>query len=153
MFKRRKIVLGSDVEKFGVDRPYAWKKPAIAKIDQVVTDATWYEVLAETEDVRLIYIAATHDNDEDDNRSIQARAIIDGITVSSLSNSNADSTWGYFYLAPDADDLDYTTSHKPTGYYVDVRGQLIKIEMRMPSTWGTNETLRGRVQYEVWRPT
>ena len=76
-----------------------------------------------------------------------------GIQYQTLDSHANQTTWYYFYLGATASsDLSIgSTTLYNMSYYEDLRGLDVQVSMVMTSAPGTNQTMDGRVQYEVLR--
>lgn len=113
---------------------------------------TWYEIF-DAEDVRLIWCVVWQTNDETAAKDVEVRWTIDG-NVYFTSDSLANNTNEFYYRAWAASavgtaGLTGTTTQHNAGWDVDKRGQSFKVEVRMTSVPGTNQTLRVRCVRET----
>lgn len=105
---------------------------------------TWYEVF-DAEDVRLLLSELRQTNDETAAKDIEVRWTIDG-TPYLGSQSCAENTWFYVQRNhwPSSGGtlgLDITTNIRNAVNNVDKRGLSYKVEVRITSVVGTNQTL------------
>lgn len=127
---------------------YYWNKEAIAQINQAPpVQNTWYTVLDTKVDVRLIWLVLRQDNDETDNKNLEIRVTMDGVALIGTIDA-VNLTYYQAYLNLSADTLIVSGTKFNSGYYVDIRGRSVKVEIRITSVVGTNQVLRGRVQHE-----
>ena len=133
------------------ETPACYVKMPIATIDQAPpVQNTWYTVLDTVIAGRLIYLSMKHDNTDSSALTINMRVTIDGVTLTAAADAaGVDNTTYYFYVDPTSDALLSTTTVFNAGYYEDVRGNSIKVEVRMTGVPGTAEHLYGYIQYEV----
>jgi hypothetical protein len=134
---------------------FCYEKQPIATLDQAPpVQNTWYTVLDTVKAGRLVYLSMKHDNTDNSALTINMRVTIDGVVLTAAADAaGTDNTAYYFYVDPTADALLSTTTVFNAGYYEDLRGNSIKVEVRMTGVPGTAEHLYGYVQYELWKPT
>ena len=105
----------------------------------------WYE-LFDDEDVRLTFCNVIQENDETAAKDVQFRWTIDGIVyLETVSLDNG--VFAYIWRSPI--DLDSGTEVRNAGFYTDARGQDFKVEVKMTSAPGTNQTLTCRTVRET----
>lgn len=104
----------------------------------------WYQVF-HAYDVRLLWCTVTQTNDEVAAKNMEVRWTIDG-TVYFCTVAAANGTTYYIFrtrLPSTAGTLglEATVTQLNAVFYVDKRGQDFKVEVRMTSALGTNQTL------------
>lgn len=132
----------------------AYQKPVIAVLDQDPPILnTWYTVLPQTQNVRLLYIVARRLDDDVVDKTMKVEVVVDGVTHVT-SNPSTDNTWYYMYLRPWAGGaLQRTTNIFNASYYCDLRGKEVMVRVQqLTDAIGANAELDGRVQYEVMNP-
>ncbi len=136
-----------------VSERYCYEKQPLASIDQAPpVQNTWYPVLDIVQPVRVIYLSMKHDNTDSSALTINMRVTIDGVAMTAAADAaGTDNTVNYFYVDPTADALLSTTTVFNAGYYEDMVGNSLKVEVRMTGVPGTAEHLYGYVQYEILR--
>jgi len=113
----------------------------------------WYTLFDDT-DVRLLMVIVIQTNDELAAKTIEMRWTVDG-TVYSTSFNCANNTEYYVYRdtrtsADPTGSLSFiATMYTAMGRYLDKRGQTLKVEVRITSALGTNQTLVSRAVYET----
>lgn len=105
---------------------------------------TWYEVF-DAEDVRLIWCIIFQTNDEAANKDVETRWTIDG-NIYFYSDNLPNNTLHWVYRSRDPSTagtagIIISATAVNAGYYVDKRGQVFKVEVRMTSVPGTNQVL------------
>ena len=143
----------SSVGADGVWDRWCYKKAPIATLDQAPpVQNTWYTVLDTKKYVRLIFLSMKHDNTDASALTINMRVTVDGtVYTAAVDAAGNDNTVYYFYFDPTADALLSSTTLYNAGYYEDIRGNSVKVEVRMTGVPGTAEHLYAYVQYELWR--
>jgi hypothetical protein len=102
--------------------------------------------------IRGIYLSMKHDNTDNSALTINMRVTIDGVVLTcAVDAAGTDNTAYYFYADPTADALLSTTTIYNAGYYEDLRGNSLKVEVRMTGVVGAAEHLWGWVQWELYR--
>lgn len=106
---------------------------------------TWYEVF-HAEDVRLLFNTMYQTNDEAAAKDIEVRWTIDG-NVYFVTTNLANGTLNYIHRryppsAGGTSGLGVTAAIFNAAYYIDKRGLDFKVEVRMTSVPGTNQTMR-----------
>ena len=105
---------------------------------------TWYEVF-HAYDVRLLWCTVTQANDETAAKDIEVRWTIDGNVYLGIGNCASASPYYVFRrLLPSAGGtagLIILAGTQNAAYGVDKRGQDFKVEVRITSALGTNQTL------------
>lgn len=104
----------------------------------------WYTAF-DALDVRLIWCRARQTNVETAAKDINVRWTIDG-NVYFVNTTMDNNTWYYVFRYPNASTggtlgLATGTPIENAGYHVDKRGQSFKVEVRIVSALGTNQTL------------
>lgn len=129
---------------------FHYEKQGIATLNQAApTQNLYYDVLAETHYVRLIYVNIYQNNDDVAAKDIQARITMDGV-VSTCLITALNGTAYYLHLAPTTDTTwSYNTGAYNAAWTTDPRGHTVQVELRITSVNGTNQTLTGHVQYET----
>ena len=116
----------------------------------------WYPVF-DAEDVRLIWCVILQDNTEAAAKDVEVRWTIDGTPyLVSVNLAAATPNWVYRFYLPSAGGtagLDSTVNPQTAGYWVDKRGQSFKVEVRITSALGTNQTLICRCVRETLEQT
>ena len=106
---------------------------------------TWYEVF-HAYDVRLLYCMVTQKNDEVAAKDIEVRWTIDGnVYLRSLSHDDDTSNYWFRDTSPSTGGtlgLYASTTSLNASRYTDKRGHDFKVEVRMTSVPGTNQSLR-----------
>jgi len=106
---------------------------------------TWYEVF-DAEDVRHLWCRVIQVNDELAAKAVEMRWTIDGnIYFSSTSIANNTARWVYRnYLSSGGGvaGLSFNADRVNAAEICDKRGHTYKVEFRMTSVPGTNQTLR-----------
>ena len=130
-----------------------YEKLPRATIDQAPpVKNQWYTVLDINVPFRGIYLSMKQDNTDSSAQTINMQVTIDGVVMTAAADApGADNIVNYFYIGPTADALVSTTTVFNPQYYEDVRGNSIKVEVRMTGDPGTAEHLFGYFQYELWR--
>lgn len=142
----------------GLGLKYMWKHNALATLDQdPPVQNTWYTILDTTEDVRLVQIQTKQTNDETVAKNLQVRITMDGETYTSGNESQNNNTTYYWYVEVDGTitvtDISSSRLTAAGPGYSTIHGQSVKVEVRITSVIGTNQTLDGRVFYETWEET
>jgi len=105
---------------------------------------TWYEVF-NAQDVRLIWCVITQSNGETVVKDIEVRWTIDGnVYFISTSLDNNTANWIFRTRAPSTGGtagLGATDSTVNASSFVDKRGLSFKVDVRITSVPGTNQTL------------
>jgi len=108
---------------------------------------TWYTLLDTTEYCRVYAIGL---NVEDDDETLQIRALVDGTYTNTQSVACSHSTKYYVSVLPDAINSQYKlniASSVPTTYFL-LEGLSVKIEVRKTTAGGVGD-LMGIVGYGV----
>ena len=110
---------------------------------------TWYTLL-EASKARIRSVRVVHTNDEAASKSISAQFTIDGIVYTHAS-SLASATSRYYGISPTGDALEVGSGFGITvplfGFRKCVPVREIKMELRMTSVPGTNESMSAIAQY------
>ena len=102
--------------------------------------------------MRVIYLSMKHDNAANSAKTINMRVTIDGVVMTCAADATGtDNTVYYFYADPTADALLSTTTVYNAGYYEDLRGNSLKVEIVMTGAPAADDILYGYVQYEIYR--
>ena len=102
--------------------------------------------------VRLLYVATRRTDDDADAKNLQLMVTIDGISDGGTDLGHNDNTWYYHWLYPLTDNyMSYGVNVQNVGYYEDLRGLDVRVEVRQTGAPGANAELDCRVQYEVLR--
>ncbi|NVM22647.1 MAG: hypothetical protein HWN68_12820 [Desulfobacterales bacterium] len=134
----------------GADIHYYWKKlPIIIETIAPPVQNQWYPLLPATEDIRLLYLVLRQTNDEVAAKNLEVRATWDGIIYNCVPFAFPDNTFRYWRLSGAWDQLISDAVIRHGGHWTDARGLLVSIDMRITDPIGTNQTLRGYIQYEV----
>lgn len=117
---------------------------------------TWYEIF-HAQDVRLIWCRIIQTNDETAVKDVEVRWTIDG-NVYLVSESMANNAPYYIYRTHEPSavgtaGLTAGTTVENAALDVDKRGLDFKVEMRITSALGTNQTLNGRCIRETFVET
>ena len=129
-----------------------YEKQAIVTLDQTAPgDGTYYIVLNVKAPIRLIYASMKHANTGASAANMTMRVTIDGVVMSATQTSAASGTVEYFYADPTADAGILTTTVYNAGYYEDLRGNSLEVEIMMPTGSAAGEHVYGYVQYEILR--
>ena len=117
---------------------------------------TWYEVFHD-QDVRLLLCRVRQSNTEVAAKDVEVRWTIDGnVYLVSASLDDTSTYWVFREETPSTGGtagLATDSSRKNATYYVDKRGLDFKVEVRMTSVPGTNQTLLCQCVYETLEVT
>jgi len=116
----------------------------------------WYEVFTD-EDVRLLLCVVRQTNTEAAAKTIEIRWTLDGnVYLGSVSAANNTLCYVYRNHVPSTGGtlgLSIDTSWRNACFYVDKRGINFKVEVRITSALGTNQTLLCRCMRETLEST
>lgn len=141
--------------------PFMYRKQAIATVDEdPPTVNTWYTILDldDSYNSRILFIAIRRLDDDANAKAVNVRVTIDGVVVTRPGSlAQNDSTWHYWYMRAEGDELTGGTGVLNAAYYTDLRGRRVTVEVRQTAAPGANAELDGRVQYETlevsrWNP-
>jgi len=108
----------------------------------------WYALLDE-DNARVYFINAYQENDEDAPKNIELKMTIDGVGYGAVSLSQTHDVFYYWYVARDTISETMfgstTFSNVEGGTYIE--GKHIKVEARITSALGTNQTLLASVDW------
>lgn len=104
-----------------------------------------WETVFDEEDVRLLWCVIHQSNDETNAKNVEVRWTIDGNEyLVAVALSDLTLNWIYRSYAPSAGGtagLANSATEKNACGYTDKRGQSFKVEVRITSALGTNQTL------------
>lgn len=133
----------------------------LAVLDQVPpVQNTWYTLLETVEDVWLAFVRVLQANDEVAVKNINMRWTADGRTLTrqagDLGQANNTTNW-WSLQSNTLDDISGSTTITPAGTAIDGGGPFfglsVKLEVRLTSVVGTNQTLRARAIYYLEEAT
>jgi len=133
---------------------FCYEKQPIATLTQpaLLVQGTYYTVLDVRVPMRVIFLSMKHDNAANSAKTINMRVTIDGVVMTCAADAaGTDNTIYYFYADPTADALLSTTTVYNAGYYEDLRGNSLKVEIVMTAAPAADDILYGYVQYEIYR--
>lgn len=135
---------------------YAWQDHDADEVSEAPpVQNTWYEVF-DAEDVRLLLCLVRQENDETAVKDIEVRWTVDGtVYVRASTLNHATNYWIHRAEDPStaANELVASTSRYNAGFYTDKRGLSFKVEVRITSPVGTNQTLVCRCVRETLEAT
>ena len=130
---------------------HQYEHQTIAVVNQdPPVQATVYTILAETRNVRVLYLATRQIHTEAGAKNVRVQLTGDGV-VFDETDALADSTWYYWYLSPTADGIISDTTLRNFGYTVDGRFRNFTATFWITDAPGTAQELDGRLVYEVLR--
>jgi len=108
----------------------------------------WYTPLDE-DNARVYFINVYQENDEDAAKNIELKMTIDGVDYGAVSLSQTHDAFYYWYVARDtiSETMFGGTAFANVEGGTYIEGKHVKIEVRITSTLGTNQTLLASVDW------